>query len=166
MRRTPSTRESAKAAKRRRLVRLSMILAVVFLLLGLAVFVSGVGTYVIPVVVILGGVSGSFALLVWVAGQLDDRWYRSVVEDLIRYNRQRATYELERSEFIQQRKAVEEQYNEAIGGVTTIMPVGASVSFRVPEDLGRAGGYEGNRYDISNTETEEGPRLSVTKRAG
>jgi hypothetical protein len=166
MRRTPSTRESAKAAKRRRLVRLSMILAVVFLLLGLAVFVSGVGTYVIPVVVILGGVSGSFALLVWVAGQLDDRWYRSVVEDLIRYNRQRATYELERSEFIQQRKAVEEQYNEAIGGVTPIMPVGASVSFRVPEDLGRVGGYEGNRYDISNTETEEGPRLSVTKRAG
>ncbi len=75
MRRKLSTRGSDKAAKRRRLVRLSVILSVVFLLLGLAVFVSGVGAYVLPVVVILGVVAGSFALLVWVAGQLDDRWY-------------------------------------------------------------------------------------------
>jgi hypothetical protein len=88
------------------------------------------------------------------------------VEELIRYNRQRAAYENERSNFIQQRKAAEEQYNEAVGGVTTILPVGASVSFKVPEDLGRVGGYEGNRYDISNKETEEGPRLSVTKLEG
>jgi hypothetical protein len=35
----------------------------------------------------------------------------------------------------------------------TILPVGASISFRIPEDLGR-GGYEGNQYDISNQETE------------
>ena len=88
------------------------------------------------------------------------------VEELIHYNQQRAAYEHERSKFIQQRKAFEEQYNEAIGGVMTILPVGATISFRVPEDLGRAGGYEGNRYDISNKETEEGPRLSVTKLAG
>ena len=88
------------------------------------------------------------------------------VEELILYNQRRAAYEHERSEFIQQGKALEEQYEEAIGGVTTVLPVGASVSFRVPEDLGRAGGYEGNRYDISNKETEEGPRLSVTKLAG
>jgi hypothetical protein len=88
------------------------------------------------------------------------------VEELIRYNQQRAAYEHERSEFIQQRKACEELYNEAIGGVTTVLPVGASVSFKVPEDLGRAGGYEGNQYDITNKETDEGPRLSVTKLAG
>ena len=88
------------------------------------------------------------------------------VEELIRYNQQRAAYENERSNFIQQRKASEEQYNEAVGGATTILPVGATVSFKVPEDLGRVGGYEGNRYDISNKETEEGPRLSVTKLDG
>ena len=88
------------------------------------------------------------------------------VEELIRYNQQRAAYEHERSKFIQQRKAFEEQYNEAIGGVTTILPVGATISFRVPEELGRVGGYEGNQYEILNKETEEGPRLSVTKRAG
>jgi hypothetical protein len=85
------------------------------------------------------------------------------VEELIQYNQQRAAYEHERAKFIQQRKAFEKQYNEAIGGVTAILPVGATVSFRVPEYLGRAGGYEGNRYDISNEETEEGPRLSVTR---
>ena len=88
------------------------------------------------------------------------------VEELIRYNHQRAAYENERSDFIQQRKASEEQYNEAIGGVTTILPVGATVFFKVPEDLGRVSGYEGNRYDVSNKETEEGPRLSVTKLDG
>ena len=88
------------------------------------------------------------------------------VEELIQYNQQRAAYEHERSKFIQQRNAVEEQYNEAIGCVTTILPVGATISFRVPEDLGRVGGYEGNQYDISNQETEEGPTLSVTKLAG
>jgi len=88
------------------------------------------------------------------------------VEELIRYNHQRAAYENERSSFIQQRKASEEQYEEAVGGATTILSVGASVSFKVPEDLGRVGGYEGNRYDISNQETEEGPRLSVTKLDG
>ena len=75
MRRTLSTRESATAAKRRRLVRFSVILTVVCLLLSLAVFVSGLGTYLFPVMVILGVVAGSFALLVWVASQLDDRWY-------------------------------------------------------------------------------------------
>ncbi len=88
------------------------------------------------------------------------------VEELIQYNQQRAAYEHERAKFIQQRKAFEAQYNEAIGGVTTILPVGATVFFRVPEDLGGAGGYEGNQYDISNKETEEGPRLSVRKLAG
>ena len=88
------------------------------------------------------------------------------VEELIRYNQQRAAYEHERSKFIQQRKALEKQYNEAIGGVMTILPVGATISLRVPEDLGRAGGYEGNHYEIANKETEEGPRLSVTKLAG
>ena len=88
------------------------------------------------------------------------------VEELIRYNQQRAAYENERSKFIQQRKAFEEKYNEAVGSVTTLLPVGASVSFRVPEDLGRVSGYQGNQYDISNKETEEGPRLSVTKLAG
>ncbi len=88
------------------------------------------------------------------------------VEELIRYNQQRAAYEHERSKLIRQRKAFEEQYNEATGGVTTILPVGATVSFRAPEDLGRVGGYEGNRYDISNKETEEGPRISVTNSAG
>jgi hypothetical protein len=88
------------------------------------------------------------------------------VEELIRYNQQRAAYEHERSEFIQQRKAFEKQYDEALGSVMTILPVGASISFRVPEDLGRVGGYEGNHYDISNKETEEGPRLSVTKLEG
>jgi len=87
------------------------------------------------------------------------------VEELIRYNHQRAAYENERSEFIQKRKAFEEQYNEAVGGVMTILPVGATISFRVPEDLGRVGGYEGNQYDILNKETEEGPRLSVTRLA-
>jgi hypothetical protein len=51
-------------------------------------------------------------------------------------------------------KAFEKQYNEAIGSVMTILPVGASISFRVPEDLGRGGDYEGNQYDISNQETE------------
>jgi hypothetical protein len=87
------------------------------------------------------------------------------VEELILYNQRRAAYEHERSEFMQQRKAFEEQYEEAIGGVTTVLPVGATVSFRVPDEQGRAGDYEGNRYDISNKETEEGPRLSVTKLA-
>jgi len=87
------------------------------------------------------------------------------VEELIQYNQQRAAYEQERSKFIQQRKTFEKQYNEAIGSVMTILTVGASISFRVPEDLGRGGGYEGNQYDISNKETEEGPRLSVTKLA-
>ena len=88
------------------------------------------------------------------------------VEELIRYNQQRAAYEQERSKFIQQRKVYEEQYNEATGAVTTILPVGATVSFRIPADLGRVGGYEGNQYDISFKETEEGPRISVTKLAG
>jgi hypothetical protein len=88
------------------------------------------------------------------------------VEELIQYNQQRAAYELERSKFVQQRKAFEEQYNEATGAVTTVLPVGATISFRVPEDLGRVSGYEGNQYDISNKETEEGPRISVTKMAG
>jgi hypothetical protein len=88
------------------------------------------------------------------------------VEELIQYNQQRAAYEHKRSKSIQQRKAFEEQYNEATGAVTTILPVGATVSFRVPEDLGRVGGYEGNQYDISFKETEEGPRISVTKSAG
>jgi hypothetical protein len=37
------------------------------------------------------------------------------VEDLIRYNQQRAAYEHERSKFIQQRKAFEEHYHEATG---------------------------------------------------
>lgn len=87
------------------------------------------------------------------------------VEELIQYNHQRAAYENERAKFIQQRKAFEERYEEAIGGVMTILPVGATVSFTVPEELA-SGGYEGNRYDISNKETEEGPRLSVTKLAG
>ena len=36
----------------------------------------------------------------------------------------------------------------------TILPVGASISLRVPEYLGRGGDYEGNQYDISNQETE------------
>jgi hypothetical protein len=88
------------------------------------------------------------------------------VEELIQYNQQRAAYEHERSKFIQQRKNFEKEYNEAIGSVTTILPVGATIFFRVPEDLGRVGGYEGNQYEISNEETEEGPRLSVTKLAG
>ncbi len=88
------------------------------------------------------------------------------VGELIRYNQRHAAYEHERSKFIQQRKAFEEQYNEATGAVSTILPVGATVSFRVPEDLGRVGGYEGNQYDISFKETEEGPRISVTKLVG
>ena len=87
------------------------------------------------------------------------------VEELIRYNQQRAAYEHERSKFIQQRKAFEEQYNGATGAVTTILPVGATVSFRIPADLGRVGGYEGNQYDIPFEEPEEGPRISVTKKA-
>ena len=88
------------------------------------------------------------------------------VKELTHYNQQRAAYEHERSKFIQQRKAYEEQYNEATGAVTTILPVGATLFFRVPEDLGRVGGYEGNQYDISFKETEEGPRISVTRAPG
>ena len=88
------------------------------------------------------------------------------VKELIHYNRQRAAYEHERSKFIQQRKTFEERYNETTGAVTTILPVGATVFFRVPEDLGRDGGYAGNRYDISFEETEEGPRISVTRAPG
>ena len=88
------------------------------------------------------------------------------VEELIRYNQQRAAYEHERSKLIQQRKAFEEQYNEATGAVSTILPVGATVSFTIPEDLGRVGGYEGNQYDISNEESGEGPSIWVTKMAG
>ena len=47
--------------------------ALVFL--GLASFVGWVGTYLFPVVLVVGVVVSSFALLVWVAGKLDDRWY-------------------------------------------------------------------------------------------
>ena len=88
------------------------------------------------------------------------------VEELIQYKQQRAAYEHERFKFIQQRKTFEKEYNEAIGSVTTILPVGATIFLRVPEDIGRVGGYEGNQYEISNKETKEGPRLSVTKLAG
>jgi hypothetical protein len=88
------------------------------------------------------------------------------VEELVQYNQQRAAYGHERSKLIQQRKAFEEQYNEATGAVTTILPVGAAVPFRVPEDLARVGGYEGNQYNISNKETGEGPSISVTRLAG
>jgi hypothetical protein len=88
------------------------------------------------------------------------------VGELIQYNQQRAAYEHERSKFVQQRKAFEEQYNEATGAVSTILPVGATVSFTIPEDLGRVGGYEGNQYDISNKESGEGPSIWVTKMAG
>jgi hypothetical protein len=78
MRRTLSRPQSGAAAghRRHRLVRLCLILAVALLLLGLAAALVGwVGTYLVPVVVILGVVVGSFGLLVWVASTLDDRWY-------------------------------------------------------------------------------------------
>ena len=77
MRTTVSTPHSGAAAdRRRRLVRLCVILAVALLLLGLAAALVGwVGTYLVPVLVILGVVVGAFGLLVWVASKLDDRWY-------------------------------------------------------------------------------------------
>ncbi len=44
------------------------------MVLGLAIAL-GWGTYVVPVAVIIGVIVVSFWLLVWVAGQLSDRWY-------------------------------------------------------------------------------------------
>jgi hypothetical protein len=81
MRRTHSRPHSGVAFNRHRLVRLSTILVVVFLLLGLAVFVSGVGTYLIPVVVILGVVVGVLGLVGrgggkdYDDGNASDEWY-------------------------------------------------------------------------------------------
>ena len=51
------------------------VLGLVLVFLGLASFVGWVGTYLFPVVLVVGVVVSSFALLVWVAGKLDDRWY-------------------------------------------------------------------------------------------
>ncbi len=63
--------------KRRRLVSLSAILAVVLLLLGLAaVLVNWVGNVLIPVAVILGVVFVSISLLVWVVNRIPDPPYR------------------------------------------------------------------------------------------
>ena len=53
---------------------LSAVLAVV-LFMGLAAVVGGVGTYLVPVVVIIGVVVVLFWPLAWVASELDDRWY-------------------------------------------------------------------------------------------
>jgi hypothetical protein len=53
---------------------LSAVLAVV-LFMGLAAVVGGVGTYLVPVVMIIGVVVVSFWPLAWVAGKLHDRWY-------------------------------------------------------------------------------------------
>ena len=57
------------------LLMLSAVLAVV-LFMGLAAVVGGVGTYLVPVVVIIGVVVVLFWPLAWVASELDDRWYR------------------------------------------------------------------------------------------
>ncbi len=73
-RRTVSGRGDGAAAKRRLLPMLLAVLAVVSFV-GLAVVVDWVGTYLVPLAVIIGGVVVSFGLLVWVAGKLDDRWY-------------------------------------------------------------------------------------------
>ena len=62
---------------------LSTMLALALMIAGLiATVVVGPGeaiswvvTYLIPTLVILGVVVGSFGLLVWVASTLDDRWY-------------------------------------------------------------------------------------------
>ena len=63
--------------KRRRLVSLSAILAVVLLLLGLAaVLVNWVGNVLIPVAVIVGVVFVSISLLVWVVNRISDPPYR------------------------------------------------------------------------------------------
>ena len=74
-RRTASGRGNGLAARRRSLLMLSAVLGLVLLFLGLASLVGWVGTYLFPVVVVVGVVVFSFALLVWVAGKLDDRWY-------------------------------------------------------------------------------------------
>ncbi len=73
-RRTVSERENGAATERRSLPMLLAVLAVV-LFVVLAAVVGWVGTYLVPVVVIIGAVVVSFGLLVWVAGKLDDRWY-------------------------------------------------------------------------------------------
>ena len=74
MRRTASTAKPSADTKRRRSRLLWAALGVVLLLLGLAIAL-GWGTYVVPVAVIIGVISVSFWLLVWVAGLLTDRWY-------------------------------------------------------------------------------------------
>ena len=75
MRRTASTAQPGADTKRRRRSRLLWAaLGVLVLILGL-VIALGWGTYVVPVAVIIGVISLSFWLLVWVAGLLTDRWY-------------------------------------------------------------------------------------------
>ena len=74
MRRTASTAQPGADTKRRRSRLLWAALGVLVLMLGL-VIALGWGTYVVPVVVIIGVIVVSFWLLVWVAGLLTDRWY-------------------------------------------------------------------------------------------
>ncbi len=74
-RRTASGGENGVVGRRRSPLMVSAVLGLVLLFLGLASFVGWVGTYLFPVLLIVGVVVLSFALLVWVAGKLDDRWY-------------------------------------------------------------------------------------------
>ena len=74
-RRAVSGGGNGAATGRRSLSMLLGVLGLVLVFLGLASFVGWVGTYLFPVVLIVAVVVSSFALLAWVAGKLDDRWY-------------------------------------------------------------------------------------------
>ena len=52
-----------------------MVVLAVVLFKGLIAVLGWVGTYLVPVVVIIGVVVVSFWPLGWVAGKLDVRWY-------------------------------------------------------------------------------------------
>jgi hypothetical protein len=67
---------AGRSATKHPLVRRLAILAVVFLVTGLAAVVgpNWVGLYVLPVVVIVGVVYGAIILMMWVIGGWPDRF--------------------------------------------------------------------------------------------